>query len=189
MKLIIIEGTDQCGKDTLINSLSQDYAHTIKRHWGYPIGKTNEEKTAYQINFFNWEFQLYNILQTASNDINDNSVIIWNRSHIGEFVYGTLYRNSNPETWVMNLEKKFCFDLADNIYLVCLYADPEFIVSQDDGQSYSARLEDKKLEDNKFFDACEASSIQKKLYLKVNEGIEYKSQQDILNTVSNFINN
>lgn len=188
MKLIIIEGTDRCGKDTLIESLSQDYTHNIKRHWGYPIGETNEEKTAYQLNFFNWEFQLYSILQTARNDINDNSAIIWNRSHIGEFVYGTIYRNSNPETWVMDLEKKFFFDLADNIYLVYLHADPEFIVSQDDGQSYSARLEDKKLEDSKFFAACEASSIQKKLYLKVNEGTKYKSQQDILNTVINFIN-
>ena len=188
MKLIIIEGTDRCGKDTLIESLSREYNHVINRHWSFPKGETNDEKTAFQKDFFNWEFRLYDLLQTASNEVDKNSAIIWNRSHIGELVYGSIYRDSKPETWVMDLEKKYCFDLADNIYLVYLHADPEFVVKQDDGHSYSAQLEDKQNELQKFHDACEKSSIRKKLYLKVNENGEYRSQQDILNTVFNFIN-
>jgi hypothetical protein len=114
--------------------------------------------------------------------------MIWNRSHIGELVYGTIYRDSQPETWVMNLEHKYCFDEADNIYLVYLHADPEFVIKQDDGKSYSANLEDKKTELSKFNDACNRSSIRKKLFVKVNENGEYKSQQDILNSVFTFIN-
>lgn len=188
MKLIIIEGTDRCGKDTLIESLSREYNHVINRHWSFPKGETNDEKTAFQKDFFNWEFRLYDLLQTASNEVDKNSVIIWNRSHIGELVYGSIYRDSKPETWVMDLEKKYCFDLADNIYLVYLYADAEFVVKEDDGHSYSAKLEDKQHELFAFNDACNKSSIRKKLFLKVNENGEYRSQQDILNTVFNFIN-
>jgi thymidylate kinase len=188
MKLLIIEGTDRCGKDTLIESVSKEYKYVIKRHWSYPKGETNDEKTAYQKDSFNWEFKLHNILQTASNEVDKNSIIIWNRSHIGELVYGKIYRDSQPETWVMDLETKYCFDQVDNIYLVYLYADAEFVVKQDDGKSYSANLEDKQHELFAFNDACVNSSIRKKLFLKVNEGSEYKSEQDILNTVFNFIN-
>ena len=188
MKLIIIEGLDQVGKDTLIESVAREYTHVIKRHWGYPKGETNEEKTSYQKDSFNWEFKLHNILQTASNEVDKNSILIWNRSHIGELVYGTIYRDSQPETWVMDLEKKYCFDLADNIYLIYLHADPEFVIKQDDGKSYSANLADKKNELSKFNSACNRSSIRKKLFIKVNENGEYKSQQDIINSVFNFIN-
>lgn len=188
MKLLIIEGGDRVGKNTLIESVAREYTHVIHRHWGFPKGETDAEKTAFQKDFFNWEFKLHNILQTASNDVDKNSIIIWNRSHIGELVYGTIYRNSQPETWVMDLEKKYCFDQADNIYLVYLHADPEFVIKQDDGKSYSANLEDKQTELAKFFDAINKSSIRKKLSIKVNENGEYKNEQDILNSVFNFIN-
>lgn len=188
MKLIIVEGGDQVGKDTLIESLSQYYSQVINRHWGFPKGNTNEEKTAYQKESFDWEFRLCNLLQSGYNFINPNTTIIWNRSHIGELVYGSMYRDSNPESWVMDLEKKYYFNEADNIYLVYLHADPDFIASQDDGNSYSDRIEDKRIEFQKFHDGCTRSIIRKKLFLKVNEDGKYKSKQDILNSVLNFIN-
>ena len=40
-------------------------------------------------------------------------IMIWNRAHIGEFVYGTIYRDSKPETWVWDLEKEFFMDEID----------------------------------------------------------------------------
>ena len=86
MKLIIVEGTDRTGKDTLVNRLMQDHRHVIKRHWGFPKGATNEEKTNYQKKSFLKEFKLYEMLHINGPD---EMIMIWNRAHIGEFVYGT----------------------------------------------------------------------------------------------------
>ena len=186
MKLLIVEGLDQVGKDTLIESIAREYKHVIKRHWGFPKGENNDEKTAFQQRQFMWEFNFY---KKNKYDFytDDEMLMIWNRSHIGEFVYGTIYRNSNPETWIPVLESGFHFDTNPNIYLVYLYADPEFVVKEDDGKSYSAKLEDKTREINAFHKAIDDSQIKQKLKIKVNDGDNYLSKDEILKKVKEFI--
>lgn len=184
MKLIIIEGTDRTGKDTLANRLIQDRRNVVKRHWGYPQGNTNEEKTRHQKNSFREEFGLYDLLYTNGPDMD----MIWNRAHIGEFVYGTIYRDSQPETWVWALEKEYYFEEDANVYLILLHADPEFVAAKDDGKSYSAKLEDKTKEVSAFVSAFHKSSIQNKIQIKVNDGNEYVSHDAIYETVKKFIN-
>lgn len=182
MKLIIIEGTDRTGKDTLVNQLMENNV-TIKRHWGYPKGETNEEKTLYQKKSFKREFDIYKDFK--ENSLN-NVFMIWNRSHIGEFVYGTIYRNSNPNDWVWKLEKDYEFNVND-IYLILLYADPEFVTSKDDGNSYSSSIEDKAKEINAFLDAFENSLIKNKLKIKVNVENNYTDKNEIYRRVKEFI--
>jgi thymidylate kinase len=48
MKLLIIEGCDRTGKDTVINTICSLYSNVIKSHWGYPKGESNDQKTKYQ---------------------------------------------------------------------------------------------------------------------------------------------
>ena len=62
MKLIIIEGTDRTGKDTLVNRLMADNRNVVKRHWSFPKGESNDEKTRYQKRSFNQEFFFYELL-------------------------------------------------------------------------------------------------------------------------------
>ena len=114
--------------------------------------------------------------------------MIWNRSHIGEMVYGSIYRNSNPQDWVMQLEDQFNFDKDLDVYLVYLYADPEFVVKEDDGKSYSAKLEDKRKEIDEFHNAINKSKILNILKIKVNEDQDYIDQQEIVKDVKQFLN-
>lgn len=178
MKLLIIEGTDRTGKDTLIKDLMAKYPNSEMVHWGYPIGDTNDEKTEYQKMSFGYLMRWFKFKKTMGN----LDLLIWNRSHIGEYVYGTIYRDSYPQLWIPELEEEFLKD-DENVYLVLLQADAEFIVSQDDGKSYSDRLEDKQLEITKFEEAFNNSIILNKTKIKVNNGTEYNLSDKITEIV------
>ena len=185
MKLIIIEGTDRTGKDTLVNRLIEDNRNVVKRHWGFPKGNTNDERTRHQKKSFNEEFHLYELLNIHGPD---DMIMIWNRAHLGEFVYGTIYRDSKPETWVWKLEEDHEFDMRSEVYLILLYADPEFVAAKDDGKSYSDKIEDKTKEINAFLNAFENTKINKKIKIKVNEDRDsYKAHDTIYEEVKKFI--
>ena len=186
MKLVIVEGTDRVGKDTLVNRLIEESKSSFKRHWSFPIGSNDKEKTEYQKKSFTTEFSLYCDISSDYSDL--DILMIWNRSHLGEFVYGTLYRNSDPESWVWDLEKSYLFDEDPDIYLILLDTDPEFVVSKEDGNSYSSKLEDKKKEINLFRKVFEESRIINKLMIKVNENDSYVSKEEIYQKVKVFIN-
>jgi thymidylate kinase len=185
MKLLIVEGTDRCGKDSLINEICNSYSNVVKRHWSFPLGNTNEEKTSYQKTSFLWEFNFFNEMRKV---LQKDSIMVWNRAHIGEMVYGSIYRDSKPHEWVMQLEEQFEFDKDPDVYLVYLHADPEFVVKEDDGKSYSAKLEDKTREILTFNNAISLSKIPKVLNIKVNEGEDYISHESIVNSVKEFLN-
>lgn len=185
MKLLIIEGGDRTGKDTLINQLCTLHSNVIKRHWTFPKGENNDQKTIYQKNQFGLEFTLWANLSRPN--VFPDMLMLWNRSHIGELVYGSIYRDSNPASWVLQMESLFLMDESPEVYLVYLYADPEFVVKKDDGKSYSAKLDDKAREISTFHDAIDASRIGKKLKIKVNNGDNYVPQDLILQQVLHFI--
>ena len=184
MKLVIVEGTDRTGKDTLVDRLVQAHRNVVKRHWGFPQGSTNEEKTRHQKMSFQEEFELWDYMATIGPE---DMIMFWNRSHVGEFVYGTIYRNSQPEDWVWDLEEEYNMDKVDDVYLVLLYADPEFIVAKEDGKSYSTELSYKEVEISTFLEAFDESKIQRKLKIKVNSGTDYIDKEEIYNQVKSFI--
>ena len=183
MKLVIIEGTDRTGKDTLVKALQEKYPNSQMVHWGYPHGDTNDEKTAYQKMSFGFYMRDYKFKKNRK----DLELLIWNRSHIGEYVYGTIYRDSYPDTWIPELEEMYLSNDED-ITLVLLEADPEFIVKNDDGESYSNRIEDKKTEISKFQQAFNNSLIINKIKIKVNEGDNYTDAESIFQLVDRTIN-
>jgi len=186
MKLLIIEGLDRVGKDTLISAVSKDYRHVVKRHWSYPVGETNKEKTLYQKNVFMREFYLQHLIRNTP-EFSKDSLYVWNRAHLGEYVYGTLYRNSDPSSWIPDLERSYHFDSDTEVYLVFLYADADFIAVQDDGKSYSKDAYDKQQEIMKFEDAFDNSLIKNKLKIKVNDGNNYISADAIHEQVNRFL--
>ena len=185
MKLIIFEGQDRCGKDSHIQFLSKKLKSYTIRHWSFPQGNTPEEQTAWQKRTFNEEFHLHSFLQHhfSAND----HVLIWNRSHIGEFVYGTLYRNSDPQSWVPQLETLYGFSQNPEIYLIYFTADPEFLSQKDDGKSYDQSVEKKSKEGELFAEAIQQSTIQKKLIIKVNNENNYRDFDSIYGEIHSLI--
>ena len=183
-KLVIIEGTDRTGKDTLVNRLVESSENSVKRHFSFPPGDTDEDKAFFQQLSFNQEFRIWRLIDREMR----NTLTVWNRSYLGEMVYGTIYRDTKPHEWVWDLEKHWEMHIDPRVYLVLLYADPEFLVGQEDGKSHSGKLEDKKSEVSAFLETFENTAIQKKLLIKVNKGSEYIDREDIFNQVIAFIN-
>ncbi|HRW22613.1 MAG TPA: hypothetical protein P5509_11635 [Bacteroidales bacterium] len=193
MKHIIVEGVDRTGKDTLISWLcSQSNNYTV-RHFTKPQGNTNQERIDFQKKDFENEFHLSFYRNKPNYTPQPNDMYIWNRSHIGEYVYGQMYRKYDP-SWIFDMELQFNFDMSDDIYLILLYADPKFLIEREDGHSLSSKLEDRETEIQLFLDAVDKSHIQNKLTLKVNDTEGYLGNngyipiENIRSQISNFLN-
>jgi thymidylate kinase len=186
MKLLIIEGLDRCGKDTLIKNLIATRSNYAVRHWDKPKGNTDEEKREFQEQFFEKEFSIASNLMFL--DDNPNNLLIWNRAHLGEFVYGKLYRDTKPEEWVMDLETKFEFVENPTVYMVLLVAPAKFLCDRDDGESFASDIESKVREKEAFFKAYSNSKISNKLLIDVTDGHgQYRSMSTITDEVNKFL--
>lgn len=191
MKLLIIEGPDRCGKNTLIKNLTAQAENYVVRHFGSAKGTDDFEKRDHQFQFFKKEFALAAIRPQFSMPDKDRyprDIWIWNRAHLGEFVYGKMYRDTNPEQWVMQMETMFGMDIDPSVYLLLLTADPEFLCKNDDGESFTTDIEKKKSELYRFDVAFDKSKIINKMRLNVTNGSEsYIDEDIILDTVNKFL--
>ena len=104
MNLIIIEGTDNIGKDTVISKLCEQFDTVTLIHCSGPQSKifqSQEQDMKFKQYAENISYNIY--------DVTD--CIIMNRSHIGEYVYGQLYRNRSAN------DVKKMIDEVDDILL------------------------------------------------------------------------
>lgn len=188
MKLLIIEGPDRCGKNTIISKLVNRSENYVVRHWGSAKGEDDLEMRGNQYKFFLKEFSLAKLRYQFDVQDNPRDLWIWNRAHLGEFVYGTMYRDTSPEEWVMKLEQMFQFDTDPSIYLLMLTAPAEFLCKRDDGRSFTDNVSLKQIEINRFKKAFDESKILNKLIIDVSNGEEYADKDVILHQVNNFLN-
>lgn len=219
MKHLIIEGPDRVGKNSIISNLIPYCQNMVVTHFSTPEGNTDLEKRNFQEESFKDEFRKSEFFlknsffkEPKKGKLN---LVVWNRAHLGEFVYGKLYRETNPEEWVMKIEEDFGYDKSPDVYLLLLTADPEFLSQNDDGLSFSSTAESRKKELDNFKNAFNLSQIKKKREIKVDhfaisqgsEGIVdgngivhvtspvsyrtmrfYRPQKDILQEVLEFLN-
>jgi thymidylate kinase len=206
MKLIILEGGDRLGKSTIIEGLCKyfNYDNVTIRHFGKPPKSLiPEEVLKFQFRAFNKELDLFYHINAGEYDKYTYypEIMIWNRSHLGEYVYSQMFRNGNPEVlknMLFEYERGF---ISHKVYLITLTADPEFFLSKEDGNSFSNKLEDKTKELQLFKEAHDFSILSNKLYLKVDKTSElqtgtewrmkgpniFRSKEEILNEVIEFI--
>lgn len=185
MPLIVLEGVDNVGKDTLIENFIRERKNIIVRHFSDPKGRTNEERIEYQRADFLYEFRKQRLREIMRKTPSD--VYIWNRSHIGEWVYGKIYRDYDPE-WIFNMERVFGFNDDPSIFLVLLEAEAEFSLKNDDGLSFTSNLEKRKYEMQRFREAFERSGIINKKIINVTKNVtQFKKEQDIHGELLDFI--
>ena len=140
VKHIIIEGIDHIGKDTLINQLQNCYGgfiihsekpkrlklyKTLALNQFSKILTSNEvyktdgvtslylPEYLYQCDYFNTIFRNMNFLSSQV-------PFIYNRLHLGEYVYGTLYRNYTEEMRNKVFELEQMITDNNNVYLIQL---------------------------------------------------------------------
>lgn len=168
---IICEGVDRLGKGTLIENIQKNFSAIPV----IPCGKPPkvENVLEFQKEFFKNGFEILN--QKTSN-------IIFDRFHLGEYVYGPLYRNTNPN-FIFDLELKYINAQCDTI-LVLLYTK-DFSIMEDDGLSFDFNARDK--EQEIFFEAFDKSKMKNKIKIRVDNGVGgYRSPIDIFNDFKNF---
>jgi len=187
MKHIIIEGGDRLGKSSLIEKIAHHYNfdNVIIRHFGKPpkIFQDGITPFKFQVTCFDKEGYLLEQIRLLEEDIYCyyNNIVLWNRSHLGEYVYGQMFRGENPkeiENFLMNFEEKFLLVNPDT-YLILLTADPEFFLSKEDGKSFSKNIIEKTQELKLFNEIFEKSSIYNKLIVKVNNGDNFIPKDEI----------
>lgn len=182
-KLIIIEGTDNVGKDTVINQLLNKYKDAKVYHCEKPKSKDAKEAAKEQYNSF--------LNLAKENSTSKDEIIIHNRSWYGEYVYGVKYRNNN-ENEVKKSILEFERIILDNIDDVCLImllsANSDFLVNNDDGLSISkANKELIEDETKKFEEIFKFSTIPNKCIVYVNNGENWKTKEEIINKIYEIV--
>ena len=168
-KFIIIEGTDNVGKDTqqdLIIKNMSDYVFHKLQYSSLPFKEDKEKHATYSKELYETMFQLMmkSKLGNKKGDLNIN--LIFNRSHLGETVYSPLYRGYSGD-YVFDIEKKYTKALREDLYLITLVNDPHTILKRDDGKSFYGNEEEVKAEVDGFSRAHRKSTIKNKLLVNV----------------------
>lgn len=156
---ILIEGPDRIGKSSLCKNIRKEFGTEISYYSMHYDFVKYEDQLGHDYKMYSDMFWLMNEL-----DKTENKRVICDRSHIGEYVYGSLYRGK-LSTWIYDLEKKYNLD---NVLLVLLTTTvPEILLSRDDNNSLSNNDLCKINAELQFFnDAYEQSNIPNKI--KIN---------------------
>lgn len=136
MKIVIIEGPDNSGKNTLINWILDNFNEVKVVHCDKPKSKEDpftEQKTTF--------LKLANeaIVDYLKDDVD---VLIFNRFYQGEYVYGQLYRNGDRGEilkMIHNIESylKNNIDDKDIFYVQLDCESAQLLHNNDDGKSLS----------------------------------------------------
>ena len=189
MKIIIIEGPDNCGKNTIIHNIIDNNDSVKVIHCHKPDTTVEDPLAEMTKVFFHHADCVINDYMTQNTD-----VVVFNRYYFGEWVYGQLYRNENPDdikSLIQSLEQYLlaAIDHGDLYYLQLLSSSAILLKDNDDGESLS-HADIKKINDeiSLFKEVCGFSTLNKAM-LYVNEGDNYRPRQDILNEANQFIYN
>ena len=160
--LIIIEGPDRAGKGTLIDALRNQIKSPFVTviHSGKPPKNTDNPE--------NWSYMYNHNLLSTIKRIDNNDFIILDRSYIGEYVYGPIYRDikyqlkdfKKIDTWIISrLANQY------NIMLITIVDNPSALSYRSDGLSNSEDISDISKEVEQFKELHYYSEIQNKLLI------------------------
>jgi len=194
MKHIIIEGGDRLGKDTIVKRLCDhfDYKNITLRHFDKPPkGMSPKETLDFQFDVFYKEMLFVDHIRDNIHGDDwsyHDEIVIWNRSHLGEYVYSQMFRGISKKDVSARLRLFEERNLRSNMFLITLTASAQFFLDQEDGNSFSQDLNQKEMELYLFKEAHALSLISNKKIIKVNKKNQYRSKDEIFNEVLELIN-
>lgn len=181
MKLIIIEGPDNCGKDTLIQKISEKFLTVTNIHYTKP-----ENKYIQNTIFRGYAYAIVN-------KVYNTDAVILNRSHYGEYVYGCLYRNISDQDAIDIIDEIDQIYLDNNIdvyYIQLISSSNALLLKNDDDKSLSnkniTKIEE---EQERFLQIFKQSKLKKKLIYINKDDLNFRPKDIIFLEAWDFITN
>ena len=158
--IVIVEGPDRCGKGSFIEVLRDNIASSkqIVIHSGKPPSDV-EDKQEWAMNYNLGLINNVNLLSRI------NDAIILDRSYIGEYVYGLIYRKIKyTDAMFEDFENKAIKYLLNtrHVVLVNLTDSPENVILREDGNSHKGTISTKEHEHRCFRNLHKLSIIKNK---------------------------
>lgn len=158
--IVIVEGPDRCGKGSFIEVLRDNIASSkqIVIHSGKPPSDV-EDKQEWAMNYNLGLINNVNLLSRI------NDAIILDRSYIGEYVYGLIYRKIKyTDMMFKDFENKAIKYLLNtrHVVLVNFTDSPENVILREDGNSHKGTIINKEDEHCHFKDLHKLSIIKNK---------------------------
>lgn len=155
---------DNVGKSTQIENIKQLFNNQIFQtlHYSSIKGLSKEDNIRYSEHLYDDMFSLFE-------DSNYNRNIICDRSHLGEYVYGKMYRDYDPD-WIFSLEQDYSYStrMWNRLSLITFIDEPQNLIDRDDGLSFSTDLDKKTEEIERFVKAHNRSMIKHKALININ---------------------
>ena len=166
-QLIIIDGLDRCGKSTFVEYLRDKYPDycPMVLHSTKPPSDLEDPKS-YQLNHYKKQ------IQQIKEIITDYEIpVIMDRFHLGEFVYGTLYRNGQyyPEE-LKELEQPLK-SIKTSLYVFTDSTDNR--LDRDDGNSLTIDPSTMDAEYKLFTEWYSHSTITNKTFIDWSQGQDF----------------
>lgn len=169
--IVIIEGPNRVGKSTQIANLKNYYeskgmrVHVIHyEHIHLDPTRTYTPEAMKDMATVRYDDMLKLANEFAKDPM---SVIIFDRAHLGECVYGPKYRDYSGE-YVFDLEKKYP-EFLQNAYEFVFIDKPENLLAREDGLSPTQGLDDKRYEQGAFAGAFVKSNVVHKAIFRIWE--------------------
>lgn len=177
--IILIEGPDNVGKGTQIELLRESFSQIpfLKIHFTRPPKKAI---ASYQQVLFKSMFEIFDFC--ILNQIN----LIADRSHLGEAVYGPLYRGTDAK-WIYELERAYLKKspaLVNAIILITMVADDKTLFARDDKLSYYNSEDTAAKENRAFIRAYELCNVNHKMIIDCQD----RTKESIHEEIVAFIN-
>jgi len=157
--------TDNSGKSTLIRNITNHFNKNTFQSLHF--GSVKHESIQLGLKYSQKQYtEFFKLLEYFSEF--ESIGIISDRSHLGEMVYGPIYRNYNG-SYVLEIEKEHMSNTKvwDNLFLITCIDTAENLISREDGLSFSTDFGIKNQEIRNFIWAHEKSNIKHKFLLNV----------------------
>lgn len=200
MVTLHFEGADNIGKSTIINKLVNYFKDTkdiTLMHCKGPRPSEGEDPFVYQSRSFKEKAMKINSILSVENafSTSEKNIVILDRSWYGEYVYGQIYRNANPERITEMIKR--CEDIlyCPNI-VIYLKASSKFILNNDDNKSLSSTYDKherlSKIENElKLFSEC-FEKVSPANFLEINvedDNGNFRKIEDIFNEIIVYLTN
>ena len=184
-KVIIIEGLDNVGKDTLISKICERYPITTIVHCSKPSSDDPDEAAKEQNELF---MSYANMIR--DNDLKYSDCIIFNRYHMGEYIYGCIYRGRSSEEVLNMIDEVDDVLLASNkdiYYIQMKSSNLDLIIKNDDNKSISKNNRERvETERERFEEVFNHSRLNKLLLDVADKDGNFRTREEIFDDVIRF---